>query len=482
MSINRSIARKIHLLLAGLIIVANWSSPAWAQNTDSPRGGGGQADLDSDGDTDLADLSALLATYGLSTGQPGFLEAADFDDSGLIDLSDLSFLLADYGCLGSALVERLQFAGADFHSVTHDCAAGNCSNYSMPHWLDYNLDGDTDDAGDRAYPVAYTRDSFVSISNLKFGVTPAELELENVPVRGTGPDGLVFEGSGTVSSGELAVSGTLVSSIALPDMVIYFDTFDIEWEVALVGTQYRAAGVTSNRMYVTFDDPMGGRLESFFDISTRAADGAATIEAAIDGIWAEFADLHVENAHGQVMGYYRGVLCASDCTVYEAQPLVVYLNGQCGSWADLLMQCFRTQGISGSQWITIEPLSYGWGLLVRSYNFAGDGASGCSSFPYTFNSPCGGPYWPLRPECTDAEGLPGQDNSNPASYFSRHFIVKINGAYYDPSYGAGPYTGTQDQANLAWEQDSIDGYHSWCGSYHAARKDSYEARETGFQY
>jgi hypothetical protein len=55
-------------------------------------------DIDGDGDTDLADLAALLAAYDTCTGDPGFNPDADFDTSGCVDLSDLAFLLADYGC------------------------------------------------------------------------------------------------------------------------------------------------------------------------------------------------------------------------------------------------------------------------------------------------------------------------------------------------------------------------------------------------
>ena len=58
------------------------------------------ADVDGDGDTDLADLAALLAAYGTSVGEPGYNDSADFDADGDVDLADLAFLLADYGCGG----------------------------------------------------------------------------------------------------------------------------------------------------------------------------------------------------------------------------------------------------------------------------------------------------------------------------------------------------------------------------------------------
>jgi hypothetical protein len=52
---------------------------------------GCEADLDGDGDTDLADLGILLASYLLDGG-------GDLDGDGDTDLADLGVLLAEYGC------------------------------------------------------------------------------------------------------------------------------------------------------------------------------------------------------------------------------------------------------------------------------------------------------------------------------------------------------------------------------------------------
>jgi hypothetical protein len=54
-------------------------------------------DVDGDGDVDLADLQALLATYGKCVGDPGYNPGADFDDDGCITLNDLATLLSNYG-------------------------------------------------------------------------------------------------------------------------------------------------------------------------------------------------------------------------------------------------------------------------------------------------------------------------------------------------------------------------------------------------
>ncbi len=58
-----------------------------------PPGEACPGDVDGDGDTDLADLGALLAVYG------GYDPACDFDGDGDVDLADLAYLLSDYGCV-----------------------------------------------------------------------------------------------------------------------------------------------------------------------------------------------------------------------------------------------------------------------------------------------------------------------------------------------------------------------------------------------
>lgn len=54
-------------------------------------------DTDLDGDVDLADLSALLSSFGSCVGGPRYDPAADINNSGCVNLADLSLLLENYG-------------------------------------------------------------------------------------------------------------------------------------------------------------------------------------------------------------------------------------------------------------------------------------------------------------------------------------------------------------------------------------------------
>jgi hypothetical protein len=54
--------------------------------------------VNGDGDTDLSDLSLLLAGFGECSGEAAYAPAADLDFDGCVGLPDLSLLLASFGC------------------------------------------------------------------------------------------------------------------------------------------------------------------------------------------------------------------------------------------------------------------------------------------------------------------------------------------------------------------------------------------------
>ncbi len=56
-------------------------------------------DLDGSGTIDLADLSELLSSFGLCSGDAGYVPGADLDGSGCVELADLSGILTSFGLM-----------------------------------------------------------------------------------------------------------------------------------------------------------------------------------------------------------------------------------------------------------------------------------------------------------------------------------------------------------------------------------------------
>jgi len=117
-------------------------------------------------------------------------------------------------------------------------------------------------------------------------------------------------------------------------------------------------------------------------------------------------------------------------------------SGQCGSWAELVVDMYKCHGItSADKVLIVRTLPMGSvGFLVKNWNFIGTGRNPA---PWTHT---------LRSDCVELPGVPGQQNPNPPPAFVNHFIVIHGGKFYDPSYGSAPFN---DQ--VAWESASIDG-------------------------
>jgi hypothetical protein len=69
-------------------------------------------------------------------------------------------------------------------------------------------------------------------------------------------------------------------------------------------------------------------------------------------------------------------------------------------------------------------------------------------------------------------GLPGQNNEEPPPTFRNHWIVKYDGKFYDPSYGAGPFATENDHENAA-----IDGIQVTVGANRCAAREQTSSQE-----
>ena len=60
--------------------------------------------------------------------------------------------------------------------------------------------------------------------------------------------------------------------------------------------------------------------------------------------------------------------------------------------------------------------------------------------------------WDSNEAAQDLPGAAGQNIADPLSVFVDHCLIKINGVYFDPSYGK-KYTSHQD-----WEDNAVAGF------------------------
>lgn len=369
------------------------------------------------------------------------------------------------------------------------------ADYSSPEWVDLNGDWDADDPGESKFPVSFKKNNAAGVQAVKFKAVPPNLPDCAVMVKGVGPNGENFDGVGHITGDDLAMVGTVVGSVPLPNEVKVYEPYTVQWSVKYADAKFCASGISDNLAYITLLAPVNERLETYYDIGTRAAQGCNAVDTTIAAVWNRFKGRHVETVRHEVMGYYRGASCPNDVPSTNAPRLVALKNGQCGAWVDLMIQVLRTQGIEGADVVTIVPRTDNLpadctgsgpdGFIIKEYTFAAAGTSGCANYPFKFNDPCGiFTSWPAgQVEVTNAAGKPGQDENDPASWFVRHFIVKINGIYYDPSYGdPSMFPGPRAAANLAWEQGAVAGYYGDADVNHhqGVRADIPGIRETNF--
>ena len=353
-------------------------------------------------------------------------------------------------------LKTVSFGGSHRHLLEKDDGS---KTYSAPHWLDNSTppDGDADDVGDRKYPVCFTRNTKAAVS-AEWDLDRAGFPLD-IRVKGDGPDNLDFpETLAALSSCSVAVFSVECTN-AFPDEVACYPSFPIAWSFSLdKGTNWFPVGASDNPVYVTLGDPLTTTYHTLVHLGCSNAAGETTVAGCTARIWADFTDRDVRRVDGTQLTYYGSWQCQNVTTA----ELLAEGDGQCGAWANFFIDMRKVQGIdSPDEYVTIRPAppsgipqQYAR-LLCKNWNFAGIGSSGSVVYPY-LNLP-DTPYlgdaqyfWKFA-EVTDAMGMPGQGNPNPASFFQNHQVF-IDGEYYDPSYGV-KHSSIQD-----WEDDMIAGY------------------------
>ncbi len=353
-------------------------------------------------------------------------------------------------------LKEVSFSGTKYHTVKKDDGS---QDYAAPHWQDNSspLNGDADDAGDKKYPICFTRNTKMKVS-AKWNIEPSGLGV-TIKVKGDGPGNLDFpETTATISGNVLTITDVECSN-PFANEVDFFDPMSITWSFSMDGgSTWCNAGTSANQTYVTLGDPLTTVFHTLAHLGCKNADSENTEANCTSKIWSEFTDRDVRRVDGVQLTYYASYTCGNVTTA----SLLANGDGQCGSWAKFFIDMRKVQGIDDTdEYVIFEPMADD-GFCAKNWTFTGAGSSGHATYPYLNlpDSPLVGATsynWKFS-EVDDATGIPGQGNANPASLFNNHQVV-ISGQYYDPSYGV------QHATLQVIDDNAIDGFYIGPGTY-----------------
>jgi hypothetical protein len=255
--------------------------------------------------------------------------------------------------------------------------------------------------------------------------------------------------------------------VPLPNGINYFKEFKVEWYIHSPDkSSPTLLGTTSNPMYVTTQVPKNNRLrETYFYLGCSNSIGEDTESKIFEGIWKHFINRNLKNALGEPLIYYGSPLVEN----ISANGLLVTKDGQCGSFVDLLRGSMAALGFENVSVVAVtkkvEFNSSDEGFIVKNWIFSNKEPSIKYAPNYThynyddgsenifhYDSNTKTYSWSII-HVMDAEGIAGQNNSNPVSDFQSHYIVNFNNFYYDPSYGAEKFSSKEE-----WASKSLAGF------------------------
>ncbi len=353
-----------------------------------------------------------------------------------------------------------------------------------PQWLDNNLDGDTNDPGDRAIPVAFVRNSQMSIS-ATFVSNPASFPTGTGWVRATGPDGLnVPETSFSVTGTSASISATAVAQ-AFGNAVNYYGDYSLSWEYSSDNrATWTPLGSSANELFVTLAQSVTTTYHTLIYLSTVSSVGATTDAEVLADTWQQFTGRNVHTRSGDQLYYYKD--WKIEGSVADAAKLIEVKDGPCYAWVKFFLGSLATHGNgmwSTDNYVLIKPKPINppgtigpHGFIIENWDFREPGrnvdpatkdaypyynslfvdAQGVTQFdPRTYDAATQewSYKWGDNADVTDSAGVYGQGTTNPRSEFTDHVVAKIGGRYYDPSYGR-----SFDSLPL-WENSSVAGFY-----------------------
>lgn len=404
----------------------------------------------------------------------------------------------------------VSFNGGKIHGVVPDYRAPSTVSAmeqgittNGPHWFDEDRNGTVNyepkaiysgaafkkvlEKGDFRWPVAFTRNTKNDPS--KIGIRKAYFDvnkptMNSIWIKATTADGMAL---GKTATKVLKGSNGGVHYIEkasfseLPDSVKLYDPMIITWEYSLDGKNFSTnggAGKSNHQIYVTLADPDKSvkAYQTLYHVGCKNG-GATSAAEAVKNIWDYINDRKVYTAANDKkmtnpMTYWKGGVAAED----TAGKLIFTNNGQCGAWADFLIDTLKVQGITGAEYVKVtssyendgnfinrlktkmlyhDDDKYG-PILVKEWEFYGNGTADKKYKPFLYDRykkpKVGEKKEGYRDIIPNVNWGKAQGNPDPPGEFKEHFIVKYSKQYYDPSYGNGPYASKQ-----AWQNGSLDG-------------------------
>ncbi len=294
-----------------------------------------------------------------------------------------------------------------------------------------------------------------------FGITPLTVALSGARIEGSVDSlGLLVASGVNIPAGATSITVNLTGNTAFPSSTTaHYSPLGVTWNFSPAGqacssgrSVCEGAGSTSSEIYVTLAAP-SGLSESVMPLTAVVLaignGGATTQTTAFQSTWQQFAGpANVYGWDGRPLYYYEPGVGFKGCATSSVGLLTSATgSGQCGSWANLLMDALAVNGIMSS-FTQIQPTDQSW-MLVNSWTF-GTGSS-LYPAPYHWNLALpiesgGSPGMvPVAPgsvfgDLTSLSTLPGQNTAPPSEkVFTKHFIVQVpsslGAGYYDPSYG-----------------------------------------------
>ncbi len=400
-------------------------------------------------------------------------------------------------------------------------------DYTAPHFEITQLAEEN-----KMYPVCYVSGELLMVSGkINYSLDSGE-SLPSLLIRGENgflPGNnfnFTFDvgGNFTVETDYIEFNSITANFSLLANLVDYADPFEINWQISTDdGNTWTSVGSSCNQLYVTHKVPNSNLAFSHFSrpirhsllhIGCKSGVGKTTKMEVVESIFNVFKNRVVIKADNETqLTYYWNYFCSAFNTqtilhssnVKTGPSNFQYADGQCGAFSILFIDLLKMQGIhNAGNHVWYYPIDLGLdnvnNFLIKKWEFpslngteylknginythrnvlkAGIGQAGNIGPTFHNANNINQQFEWIVEEVVDLDGIPGQSNSNPKSFFENHQIARIiisddpepndpnppdpTYKYYDPSYGVSfEYSDNPDLVLQTIQNDVIAGF-----SYH----------------